>query len=54
VGKIGDSSEGTIQYGWLWLGELYNDSVTNRFGGKTEEAFENNKWLPCGSPINLK
>lgn len=54
VGKIGDSSEGTIQYGWLWLGELYNDSVTNRFGGKTEEAFENNKWLPCGNPVSLK
>ena len=44
---------GGIQYGWLWLGELYNDSVQNRFGGQTEEAFENNIWLPCGDPISL-
>lgn len=44
---------GGIQYGWLWLGELYNDNVQNRFGGQTEEAFENNVWLPCGDPISL-
>lgn len=43
----------SIQHGWLWLGELYNDSVQNRFGGQTEEAFENNIWLPCGDPISL-
>ena len=43
----------SIQYGWLWLGELYNDNVQNRFGGQTEEAFENNTWLPCGDPISL-
>lgn len=43
----------SIQHGWLWLGELYNDSVQNRFGGQTEEAFENNVWLPCGDPISL-
>lgn len=43
----------SIQYGWLWLGELYNDNVQNRFGGQTEEAFENNNWLPCGEAISL-
>lgn len=43
----------SIQHGWLWLGELYNDSVQNRFGGQTEEAFENNIWLPCGDPVSL-
>lgn len=43
----------SIQHGWLWLGELYNDNVQNRFGGQTEEAFENNVWLPCGNPISL-
>jgi hypothetical protein len=50
-GPISDVS--SIQHGWLWLGELYNDSVQNRFGGQTEEAFENNTWLPCGDPISL-
>lgn len=49
----GVSGIGGIQHGWLWLGELYNDSVQNRFGGQTEEAFENNVWLPCGDPISL-
>lgn len=43
----------TIEYGWLWLGEIYNPEVTNRFGGQTEEAFENNQWLPCGEPVPL-
>lgn len=47
------SAVSSIQHGWLWLGELYNDNVQNRFGGKTEEAFENNTWLPCGDPISL-
>lgn len=47
------SGVSSIQHGWLWLGELYNDSVQNRFGGQTEEAFENNTWLPCGDPISL-
>ena len=47
------SNIGGIQYGWLWLGELYNDNVQNRFGGQTEEAFENNQWLPCGDSVSL-
>lgn len=47
------SNVSSIQHGWLWLGELYNDNVQNRFGGQTEEAFENNTWLPCGDPISL-
>lgn len=47
------SGVSSIQHGWLWLGELYNDNVQSRFGGQTEEAFENNTWLPCGDPISL-
>lgn len=42
-----------LEYGFLWLGELYNDSVENRFGGQTDEAFENNLWYPCGEPVSL-
>lgn len=41
------------EYGWLWIGEIYNDNVLNRFGGQTEEAFENNQWVPCGEPVSL-
>lgn len=44
----------TFQHGWLWLGELYNDNVVNRFGGDTPEALTNNIWLPCGDPISIE
>ena len=40
-------------YGFLWLAELYNDNVENRFGGNTPEAIENNMWLPAGEPVSL-
>lgn len=42
-----------VGYGFFWLAELYNDNVVNRFGGQTEEAFENNQWLPCGESVSL-
>lgn len=42
-----------IAHGFLWLAELYNDQVVNRFGGQTEEAVENNLWIPAGEPIKL-
>lgn len=40
-------------FGYLWLAELYNDSVESRFGGDTLEALENNMWLPAGEPVSL-
>lgn len=40
-------------YGFLWLAELYNDNVENRFGGTSLEAIENNLWLPAGEPVSL-
>jgi len=41
--------------GYLWMGELYNDTIdsTKRFGGQTEEAFENNQWLPAGESVYI-
>ena len=39
--------------GYLWLGELYNDNVVNRFGGVSEEAFANNNWTPCGPSVTF-
>lgn len=50
----GSYSGYSVEYGYLWLGELYNPNVVNRFGGQTDEAFENNLWLPCGDPISLR
>ena len=48
------TTSSTLGYGWLWLGELYRDEVINRFGGTSEEAFENNSWLPCGEAVDLE
>lgn len=53
TGYTSNTLFGDNGYGFLYLAELYNDSVTNRFGGQTEEAFENNQWLPAGDPVEL-
>lgn len=42
-----------IGYGFLWLGELYNDNISNRFGGTNEEAFAANEWVVCGEAKSL-
>ena len=47
------SRNGLDGFGYLWLAELYNDNVENRFGGDTPEALENNIWLPAGEPVSL-
>ena len=51
----GSGVDFTTRYGFLWLGELYNDSIddSTRFGGQSPEAFENNLWNPCGEPVSL-
>lgn len=40
-------------YPFLWVGELYRDSIPNKFGGNTQEAYINNNWLPAGEPVDL-
>ena len=40
-----------VQFGWLWLGELYNDIVA--FPESSEENLEQYIWHPCASPIKL-
>ncbi len=51
--KLNIYDEEGPEYGWLWLGELYREEVINRFGGDTQEALENNLWLPCGKAQKL-
>ena len=42
------------EFGFLWLGELYKDvDEESRFGGKTKNAFRNNKWLIAGNTTML-
>ena len=38
---------------FLWLGELYRDSISNKFGGNSKEAIRNNKWLVAGDTKKL-
>lgn len=38
---------------YLYLAELYDESIVNRFGGTSEEALTNNLWLPAGEPVRI-
>lgn len=38
---------------YLWLAEIRQNNVTNRFGGDTQEALMNNLWIPAGPAIRL-
>lgn len=52
VNLVPDKNNG-LNYGFLWLGELYRDDITNRFGGDSEYAIQQNEWLICGDEIDL-
>lgn len=40
--------------GFFWIGELYRDiDESTLFGGKSDYAIENNKWVPCSPATNL-
>ena len=44
----------TSKYAILWLGELYKkDTPINRFGGTSDTALRNNKWLIGGETVSL-
>ena len=36
------------------MGELYRESVSNRFGGTSPSAIANNTWLPAGPEVTLQ
>lgn len=40
-------------YGWLWLGEIYNDNIQNRFGGNYTDTNESNMWVPASEPVKI-
>lgn len=42
-----------VQGPGLYLAELYKDTNDTRFGGTSQEALENNTWVPCGEPVHL-
>lgn len=58
-GAITGVSQGEIPVspseGYLWLGELYRKDINNatRFGGNSNEALENNRWIIAGEPVTI-
>ncbi len=40
-------------FGYLWIGEIYNDNVQNRFGGTSESALFQNEWIVAGDAVDL-
>lgn len=44
----------TSEYGYLFLGELYQEVNDNtRFGGTSDYAIQNNLWLPAGNAVTM-
>lgn len=39
--------------GFLYVGQLFRNSVQNRFGGTSDEAVEKNVWLPAGEAVPI-
>ena len=39
--------------GYIWLGEIWNNNITNRFGGNTEDALIANDWVVGGDAVPL-
>lgn len=42
--------------GTLLIGEIYRTNITDatRFGGQTDEALQNNRWIPAGKEISIE
>ena len=40
--------------GGMFIAELYRDEPQNMFGGNTDYAYQNNTWIVCGEPVNLR
>lgn len=38
---------------YLWLAEIHQTNIQNRFGGTTLEALQNNLWIPAGPAVRL-
>lgn len=49
-------SSSDVTSGYLWLGEIYRDNIDapSRFGGTSDEAIENNRWIPAGEPVSIE
>ena len=51
--NIQDNIDHVTKYGGLFLGELYRDNIVNRFGGDTDEVYNNNNWIPSSQALSI-
>jgi hypothetical protein len=40
-------------FGYFWIGEIYNDNILNRFGGSSESALSQNEWIIAGNAVDI-
>lgn len=48
------NTEEALQSPYVLIGELYRESVTNKFGGNSKEAIKSNTWLPAGDAVDIR
>lgn len=45
--------DGESDKSYLYLAEVYRDSITNPFGGTSDAAIQSNQWIPSGPSVPL-
>lgn len=51
-----DTISETANYPYLFLAELYRDpsTISNPFGGTSDDALKENQWIPASNPVSLE
>lgn len=50
---VDDTNISKCPSAYLWLAEVIQTNIKNRYGGDTDEALRNNLWIPAGPAIRL-
>lgn len=50
---FGEDTDTARSYPYLLIGELVRNNIVNKFGGTSQEALQQNLWLPAGRPIDI-
>lgn len=50
---FGEDTDTARSYPYLLIGELVRNNIANKFGGTSQEALQQNLWLPAGRPIDI-
>ena len=50
---FGEDTDTARSYPYLLIGELVRNNIVNKFGGTSQEALQQNLWLPAGRPVDI-